>query len=63
MLIEAAALLAAAAAGFGLGRVKNAGKLAAISAEIAKLEADASADAAAAAVKLAGLVAKIKSLL
>ena len=44
MVIEALALVAALAAGFGLGRVKNAGKLAAVRAEVAKLEAAGEAD-------------------
>ena len=44
MLITALTYAAAAAAGFGLGRIKNASKLAAIKASIAKAEADAKAD-------------------
>jgi len=44
MVVEVIALAVAVAAGFGLGRVKNAAKLAAVKAEVAKLEASAEAD-------------------
>ena len=37
-------LIAAAAAGFGVGRIKNASKLAAINAELAKVKAGVSAE-------------------
>lgn len=39
MLLSAAALVGALLVGFGLGRVKNAAKLAAVKAELDKLEA------------------------
>lgn len=45
MILEAGALFVALAAGFGLGRVKNAAKLAAVKAEIAKAEAAVETDA------------------
>lgn len=44
MVLEIAALVAAAGAGFGVGRVKNAGKLAAVKAELVKVEGSAVAE-------------------
>jgi len=44
-MITAIAVIAALAAGFGLGRVKNAGKLAAARAELNKLELGVSSEA------------------
>jgi len=52
--MEVILIVVALAAGFGLGRVKNASKLSAIGAELSKVEASASADVKA-------LVAKIKA--
>jgi len=52
VIVGAVALVA----GFGLGRVKNASKLSAVSAELAKVQASASADVKA-------LVASIKAKL
>jgi hypothetical protein len=45
-MLTALLVLAALAAGFGLGRVKNAQKLAAVKAEVTKVEGVASADLA-----------------
>jgi hypothetical protein len=56
MIVEIAALVVAAGLGFGVGRIKSAAKLAAIKAELEKVEASAVADVKA-------LAAKIKSLL
>jgi roadblock/LC7 domain-containing protein len=56
MILQIAALVLAAGAGFGAGRVKNAGKLAAIKAEVNKVQADAKADFAAAVAKIKTLV-------
>lgn len=44
MVLAVAALVGAVALGFGLGRVKNAAKLAAVKAEVLKLEASAVSD-------------------
>ncbi|MDA4129269.1 MAG: hypothetical protein OK457_00720 [Thaumarchaeota archaeon] len=56
MILALAALVVAALAGFGLGRVKNAAKLAAVKAEIAKLDSSVTTE-------VAVLVIKLKSLL
>ena len=56
MILALAALAVSAGLGFGLGRVKNASKLKAVSAEIAKVEASAVAE-------VKNLVAAIKSKL
>jgi hypothetical protein len=56
MIVEIAALVVAAGLGFGVGRIKSAAKLAAIKAELEKVEASTIADVKA-------LAAKIKSLL
>lgn len=54
MFIEVAALAASAAVGFGVGRVRNASKLAAVKAELAKVEGSVSAE-------VKKLVADVKS--
>lgn len=56
MILALAALAVSFGAGFGLGRVKNASKLKAVSAEIAKVEASASAE-------VSKLIAAIKAKL
>lgn len=56
MVLAIAALVGALGLGFGLGRIKNAAKLAAIKAELVKIEGKAVVD-------FAAVVAKIKSLL
>lgn len=56
MILFIGVLLLSAAAGFALGRVKNASKLAAVKVEIAKLESGFTAKAEMA-------ISKIKSLL
>ena len=56
MVLALAALVVVAAAGFGLGRVKNAAKLAAVKAEVAKVEGSAVAE-------VKSLVAAIKAKL
>jgi len=48
-------VLVSAAAGFGVGRIKNAAKLAAIKAEVVKIEAEAVTEAKA-------IIARIKAL-
>lgn len=45
MLLSIVALVGALVVGFGMGRVKNAAKLAAVKAELLKLEAAAVSDA------------------
>jgi len=56
MIVTAIVVVVAAAAGFGVGRIKNSAKLAAIRAEIAKVEGVVEAD-------FKVVVAKVKSLL
>jgi hypothetical protein len=56
MIIAIAALVVSFGAGFGVGRVKNVSKLKAVSAEIAKVEASASAE-------VSKLIAAIKAKL
>jgi len=56
MITLAVVAVISAAAGFGAGRIKNAAKLAAIKAEVAKIEGVAKAD-------FEAIVTKIKSLL
>jgi hypothetical protein len=55
-MVSVAVFLIGGLIGFGLGRVKNAAKLAAVKAEVAKIEASASAE-------VAKLVAAIKAKL
>lgn len=65
MLLEIGAGLALLAGGFGLGRVKNAGKLAAIKAEVTKVESDIASGAkklaADAETEVKKLIAAVKS--
>jgi hypothetical protein len=56
MILALAALVVAGAAGFGLGRIKNASKLAAVKAELAKAEGSA-------VTEVASLVAAVKAKL
>lgn len=56
MVLAIGALVFAFGLGFGLGRVKNTAKLAAVKAEVAKIEASASAE-------VAKLIAAIKAKL
>jgi hypothetical protein len=55
-MYTALALLAALAIGFGLGRVKNAKKLAAVKALVTKLEGEAKAEAVLVIAKIKGLL-------
>jgi hypothetical protein len=62
-LVDGAVVVGALAAGFGIGRIKNASKLKAISAEIAALEAKAKSAAGVIATDVLAAIAKVKTYL